>query len=88
MDSVVSSLSLSFCLYGWVLVGQEEADAADSDLKTLERMRVQSLQARAATEASIQTLQNYYLTLQHVESLFPVGPDAVRVLFTWQDAFR
>lgn len=56
----------------------------------LERLRaVQSLQARAATEASIQTLMNYYQTLHHIETqIFPVGPEAVRVLFTWHDAFR
>lgn len=47
-----------------------------------------SLQARAATETSVQTLSTYYAQLGHVEALFPIGSEGVRILFTWHDAFR
>ena len=67
---------------------KEEADAVDSDLKALERMRTMALQARAATDASVATLQAYYSQVERLQGLFPVNPEGVRILFTWHDAFR
>ena len=51
-------------------------------------MRTMALQARAATEASIATLQAYYAQVEKLQGIFPIHPDGVRVAFTWHDAFR
>lgn len=67
---------------------QDDLEAVDTDLKSLERMRSMALQARAATETSVQTLQAYYAQLNNMETLFPINPDAVRLMFSWNDAFR
>jgi hypothetical protein len=46
------------------------------------------LQARAATEASVSTLQQYYSQLTNLQGLLPINADHVRIPFTWQDAFK
>lgn len=67
---------------------QEEAAAVEGDLKALERLRTMALQARAATEASVSTLLQYYAQVERLQGVFPIHPDGVRVAFTWHDAFR
>ncbi len=67
---------------------QEEAAAVEGDLKSLERLRTMALQARAATEASVATLLQYYAQAERIQGVFPIHPDGVRVAFTWHDAFR
>lgn len=60
----------------------------ENDLKALERLRTMALQARAATEASVATLLQYYAQVERLQGVFPIHPDGVRVAFTWHDAFR
>lgn len=67
---------------------QEQAEAAEGDFKALERMRTMALQARAATDASVATLQAYYAQVDRLHGIFPINPDHIRVAFTWHDAFR
>jgi hypothetical protein len=38
-------------------LSQEETDACDGDLRSLERMRTAAVQARAATDALVDTMQ-------------------------------
>ena len=67
---------------------QAQAAAVEGDLKALERLRGMALQARAATEASVATLQSYYVQVERLQGIFPIHPDQIRVAFTWHDAFR
>ena len=67
---------------------QEQAEAAEGDFKALERMRTMAMQARAATDASVATLQAYYAQVDRLHGIFPINPDHIRVAFTWHDAFR
>ena len=60
----------------------------ENDLKALERLRAMALQARAATEASVATLLQYYAQVERLQGVFPIHPDGVRVAFIWHDAFR
>jgi programmed cell death 6-interacting protein len=67
---------------------KEQAEASEGDFKALERMRTMAMQARAATDVSVATLQAYYAQVDRLHGIFPINPDHIRVAFTWHDAFR
>lgn len=46
------------------------------------------MQARAATDTSVATLQAYYAQVNRLHGIFPINTDHIRIAFTWHDAFR
>lgn len=67
---------------------KDEAEAAEGDFKALDRMRTMAMQARAATDTSVATLQAYYAQVNRLHGIFPINTDHIRIAFTWHDAFR